>query len=237
MQLKDLHKKKLTRYKVQLQQQYESQLAAATSAYTQELSLVHVSNKIVAGSSPCCERHTPGYLFAANCRYPALLVVRSKLSCVRGSGSGAVADGRALFTVCVRTCAAGCAAVGRAVQQQRRGSQRLQRRPPNTSAGHQETPAVVQQCRNATKPWPAQRACQCIRGRGWQHGRSCSCSSANSASSAHRWQRNEEAPCWAYSSTHAGHQQRQEQWRRQQGGGSSRSRRPCCSACRFRASQ
>lgn len=43
MQLKDLHKKKLTRYKTQLQQQYESQLAAATTAYTQELSLVHVS--------------------------------------------------------------------------------------------------------------------------------------------------------------------------------------------------
>lgn len=44
LQLKDLHKKKLTRYKVQLQQQYESHLAAATSAYIQELSLVHMSN-------------------------------------------------------------------------------------------------------------------------------------------------------------------------------------------------
>lgn len=75
MQLKDLHKKKLTRYKVQLQQQYESQLAAATSAYTQELSLVHVSNRIVAGCSRCYERHMPGYLFAANCRYPALAIV------------------------------------------------------------------------------------------------------------------------------------------------------------------
>lgn len=42
-QLKDMHKKKLARYKMQLQQQYESQLAAATTAYTQELSLVHVS--------------------------------------------------------------------------------------------------------------------------------------------------------------------------------------------------
>jgi hypothetical protein len=42
LQLKDLHKKKLTRYKAQLQQQYETQLAAATTAYTQELSLVHV---------------------------------------------------------------------------------------------------------------------------------------------------------------------------------------------------
>jgi hypothetical protein len=49
LQLKDLHKKKLTRYKVQLQQQYESQLAAATSAYTQELSLVHVSNAVATG--------------------------------------------------------------------------------------------------------------------------------------------------------------------------------------------
>lgn len=46
MQLKDLHKKKLTRYKAQLQQQYESQLAAATNAYTQELSLVHVSGLV-----------------------------------------------------------------------------------------------------------------------------------------------------------------------------------------------
>lgn len=44
LQLKDLHKKKLARYKLQLQQQYESQLAAATTAYTQELSLVHVSS-------------------------------------------------------------------------------------------------------------------------------------------------------------------------------------------------
>jgi hypothetical protein len=42
-QLKDMHKKKLVRYKAQLQQQYEAQLAAATTAYTQELSLVHVS--------------------------------------------------------------------------------------------------------------------------------------------------------------------------------------------------
>lgn len=44
MQLKDMHKKKLTCYKAQLQQQYESQLAAATTAYTQELSMVHVSS-------------------------------------------------------------------------------------------------------------------------------------------------------------------------------------------------
>lgn len=42
-QLKDMHKKKLVCYKAQLQQQYEAQLAAATTAYTQELSLVHVS--------------------------------------------------------------------------------------------------------------------------------------------------------------------------------------------------
>jgi hypothetical protein len=49
-QLKDMHKKKLVRYKAQLQQQYEAQLAAATTAYTQELSLVHVSGR----TGVCC---------------------------------------------------------------------------------------------------------------------------------------------------------------------------------------
>jgi hypothetical protein len=100
LQLKDMHKKKLTRYKAQLQQQYESQLAAATTAYTQELSMVHVSLVLSASCLLC-----PGWLCGTSCASYAQLWKSRRIRCWT------------VLRACLKAACAACCAYARCCKQ------------------------------------------------------------------------------------------------------------------------